>query len=143
MYEATQVWRGLQKMGTFPTDKVSAPHRRLPVHSKQPPAKSICRRLDHNMGASLGGSDGKQSDCSTGDPGSIPGSGRSPGEGNGNPLQYSCLEQSTHEGSWRATVRGGAESDMTERFHFLSFNNDDKVVCHPPLRRLNPCCFNC
>ena len=41
-----------------------------------------------------GGSDGKASACSAGDPGSIPGSGRSPGEGNGNPLQYSCLENS-------------------------------------------------
>ena len=39
-----------------------------------------------------GGSDGKASVCNAGDPGSIPGSGRSPGEGNGNPLQYSCLE---------------------------------------------------
>ena len=53
MYDATQVWRGLQKMGTFPADKVSAPHRRLPVHGKQPPAKSICRRLDPNTRASL------------------------------------------------------------------------------------------
>ena len=41
-----------------------------------------------------GGSDGKASACNPGDPGSIPGSGRSPGEGNGNPLQYSCLENS-------------------------------------------------
>ena len=40
-----------------------------------------------------GGSDGKESACNAGDPGSIPGSGRSPGEGNGNPLQYSCLEE--------------------------------------------------
>ena len=39
-----------------------------------------------------GGSDGKASACSAGDPGLIPGLGRSPGEGNGNPLQYSCLE---------------------------------------------------
>ena len=39
-----------------------------------------------------GGSDGKESACNAGDKGSIPGSGRSPGEGNGNPLQYSCLE---------------------------------------------------
>ena len=44
-----------------------------------------------------GGSDGKESACNTGDPGSIPGSGRSPGEGNGNPLQYSCLENSKTE----------------------------------------------
>ena len=42
-----------------------------------------------------GGSDGKESDCNAGDPGSIPGSGRSPGIGNGNPLQYSCLEKET------------------------------------------------
>ena len=41
-----------------------------------------------------GGSDGKASACNAGDPGSIPGYGRSPGEGNGNPLQYSCLENS-------------------------------------------------
>ena len=41
-----------------------------------------------------GGSDGKASACSVGDLGSIPGMGRSPGEGNGNPLQYSCLENS-------------------------------------------------
>ena len=39
-----------------------------------------------------GGSDGKASACNAGDPGPIPGSGRSPGEGNGNPLQHSCLE---------------------------------------------------
>ena len=41
-----------------------------------------------------GGSDGKASACNAGDPGSIPGLGKSPGEGNGNPLQYSCLENS-------------------------------------------------
>ena len=42
-----------------------------------------------------GGSDGKEFTCNAGDPGLIPGSGKSPGEGNGNPLQYSCLENST------------------------------------------------
>ena len=47
-----------------------------------------------------GGSDGKASVCSAGDPGSIPGLGRSPGEGNGNPLQYSCLENSIDWGAW-------------------------------------------
>ena len=52
-----------------------------------------------------GGSDGKASACSMGDPGSIPGLGRSPGEGNGNPLQYSCLENYMDRGAWRATVR--------------------------------------
>ena len=49
------------------------------------------------------------------DRGSIPGLGRSPGLGNGNPLQYSCLENSMERGTWQATVhRGCKESDMTE-----------------------------
>ena len=52
------------------------------------------------------GSDGKESACNSGDQGSIPGLGRSPGEGNGNPLQYSCLENPMDRGSWQATVRG-------------------------------------
>ena len=54
-----------------------------------------------------GGSDGKASACNVGDPGSIPGLGRSPGEGNGNPLQYSCLENSMDGGAWWATVHRG------------------------------------
>ena len=56
-----------------------------------------------------GGSDGKESACSVGDPGSIPGSGRSPGEGNGNPLQYSCLENPVDGGAWSATAHGVAK----------------------------------
>ena len=51
-----------------------------------------------------GGSDGKESACNAGDQGSIPGSGRSPGEGDGNPLQYSSLENSMNRRAWRATV---------------------------------------
>ena len=46
--------------------------------------------------------------------GLIPGLGKSPGEGNGNPLEYSCLEDSMDRGAWQATVHGMAESDMTE-----------------------------
>ena len=57
-----------------------------------------------------GGSDGKASACNAGDPGSIPGSGRSPGEGNDNPLQYSCLENSMVGGAWWATVHGVPKS---------------------------------
>ena len=52
------------------------------------------------------GSDGEESACSAGDPGSVPGSGRSPGEGNGYPPQYSCLENSMDRGVWWATVHG-------------------------------------
>jgi len=48
----------------------------------------------------LGGSDSTESTCSAGNPDSIPGSGRSPGEGNGNPLQYSSLENSSDGGAW-------------------------------------------
>ena len=47
----------------------------------------------------------------------IPGSGRSPGVGNGNPLQYFCLENSMDRRAWRATVHGATESDMTEHAH--------------------------
>jgi len=57
-----------------------------------------------------GGSDGKESACNAGDPDSIPGSGRSPGEGNGYPLQYSCLKNPTDRGAWRATVHRVAKS---------------------------------
>ena len=63
-----------------------------------------------------GGSDGKEFACSTGDLGLIPGLGRSPREGNGNPLQYSSLENSMVRGAWQATVHGvSKESDTTEQ----------------------------
>ena len=52
----------------------------------------------------------KVSACNAGDPGLIPGSGRSPGEGNGNPLQYSCLENPMGGGAWWAAVHGVAKS---------------------------------
>ena len=52
------------------------------------------------LGDFSGGSDGKASAYNAGDPGSIPGSGRSPGEGNGNPLQYFCLENPMDDGTW-------------------------------------------
>ena len=57
-----------------------------------------------------GGSDGKQSVYNAGDLGSIPGSGRSPGEGNGNPCQYSCLENPMDGETWQVTVHGVAKS---------------------------------
>ena len=61
-----------------------------------------------------GGSGGKASAYNVGDPSSTPGSGRSPGEGNDNPLQYSYLENTVNRGAWQATVHGVTESDMTE-----------------------------
>ena len=61
-----------------------------------------------------GGSDGKESACNARDLSSIPGLGRSPGEGHGNPLQYSCLETPMDRGAWWVTVQGCKELDMTE-----------------------------
>ena len=56
-------------------------------------------------------SDGRKSACNAEDPGLIPGSGRSPAEGNSNPLQYSCLENPMDRGAWRATPHGVAKSE--------------------------------
>ena len=70
-----------------------------------------------------GNSDGKESACNAGDLGSIPGLGRSPGEGDGTPLQYSCLENPMDGGAWWAAVHGVPKSqtrlsDFTFTFHF-------------------------
>ena len=66
-----------------------------------------------------GGSDGKAPPCNVGDPGSIPGLGRSPGKGNSNPLQYSCLENSIDGGAWWAIVHRVAKS-QTQLSDFIS-----------------------
>ena len=73
------------------------------------------------MGISSG-SDDKASVYNVGDLGSIPGSGRFPGEGNGNPLQYSCLENPMDGGAWCGLRPWGhKESGTTERLHFHDF----------------------
>ena len=72
-----------------------------------------------------GGSDGKESACNAGDLGLIPGLGRSPGEENGNPLQYSWLENFMDRGTWQATIHRVAKSWTwlsNFHFHFLSSN---------------------
>ena len=63
----------------------------------------------------LGDLDGKESSCNVGDLGLIPGLGRSPGGGHGNPLQYSCLENPHGQGAWRAAVHGVAKIDIFPR----------------------------
>ena len=67
-----------------------------------------------------GGTDGKESACNAGDLGLIPGLGRSSGEGNGNPLKYSHVENALVRGAWWAPVHDVAESDMTKYTH-ISF----------------------
>ena len=74
-----------------------------------------------------GGSEVKASACNARDLGSIPGSERSPGEGNGNPFQYSCLENPMDGGAWWATVHGVAKSwtqlsDFTSLLYFTSLH---------------------
>ena len=70
-----------------------------------------------------GGSDGKESACNAGDPGSIPGSGISPGEGNGYPLHYSCQENSMDRGAWWATVHRitKRQAQLSNTFTFTSY----------------------
>ena len=70
---------------------------------------------DQFAGGFPGGSEVKNLSARAGDRDSIPGWGRSPGEGNGNPLQYSCPENPMDRGSWGATVHGVSKSDMTEQ----------------------------
>ena len=74
-----------------------------------------------------GGSEVKASARNAGDLGSIPGSGRSPGEGNGNPLQYSCLENPMDRGAWWATVYGVAKS-RTRLSDFTSLSLSEKLL---------------
>ena len=74
-----------------------------------------------NTSSFPGGSDGKAFACNAGDLGSIPGSGRSPEERNGNPLQYSCLENSRDGGDWPAIVHGVAKS-WTRLSNFTGFS---------------------
>ena len=80
-----------------------------------PPCKPQCGWVCHFISCKSfpgfsGGSDGKESVCNAGEPGSIPGWGRCPGGGNGNPLQFSCLENSMDRGTWWAIDHGVTKS---------------------------------
>ena len=73
-------------------------------------ASALASVLPMNSPEFPGGSNSKEPSCSLGDPGLIPGSGRSPGERNGNPSQYSCLENPMDRGAWQGTVHGVSKS---------------------------------
>ena len=80
-----------------------------------------------------GGSEVKASARNVGDLGSIPGLGKSPGEGNGHPLQYSCLENPMDRGAWWATVHGVAKSqtrlsDFTSPHHLIIIISEQKKI---------------
>ena len=93
----------------------------LPLSQVKLPSLCVCLRTETNQQKGQkfcfgpGGSDGKASAYNAGDPGLIPGSGRSSGEGNGNPLQYSCLKNPMDGGAW-----GRKESYTTEQLHSLT-----------------------
>ena len=95
-------------------------------------------------------SDSKESAWNTGDPGSIPGLERSSGEGNGNPLQYSCLENPMNRGPWQSTVYGVTKSNTTEWLTLSCFNKlthekrtrrDDDLKGRRTRVRCSCCCF--
>ena len=86
---------------------------------------------------------GKESACNAGDTGSIPGSGRSPGEGNGNPLQYSCLENPTDRGAWCTIVHRVTKSQtrLSHWAHTVAFTwspTRPTASCSLPLPSLLP-----
>ena len=87
--------------------------------------ETIFQQMSHHSWGFPGGPEVKASASKVGDLGSIPGWGRSPGEGNGNPLQYSCLENPMEGGAWQVAVHGVAKSQtrlsyFTFTFHFLN-----------------------
>ena len=88
-------------------------------------------RISHLQGSFPGGSDGKESACNAGDPGSIPGLERSPGERNGNRLQYSCLGNPMYRGAWQTTVHGVMKS-WTFHFFLKDYRFVPYILCVNP-----------
>ena len=106
--QVTPLWFG----PAFPGLRFWALRSHKDRHSFEIPASPVSPEHTRLLAVTLGfpgGSDSKESACNAGDLGLIPGSGRSPGEGNGYPLRYSCLENSVDRGAWWATVHRGAK----------------------------------
>ena len=101
--------RGSQSLPMGTVDDVSRQVSRAPQTPNQPPA-CVKPNLFTTLGGFPGGSDGRESTCNAEDPGLIPGSRRFPGEGNGNPLQYSSLENRMDGGAWQTTAHAGTEA---------------------------------
>ena len=85
-----------------------------------------------------GGSDNKESACNAEDLASIPGLGRSPGEGNGYPLQYSGLEKSMDRGAWKAIVHGVAESHVYHMHHHIHITHIIYITYIPHVSHVPP-----
>ena len=75
------------------------------------------------------GSSSKESSCNAGDTGLIPGSGRSPGGGHGNPLQYPCLENPIERTAWQATVHGVAKSQVLLKQLRMHTKHGNEDIC--------------
>ena len=88
---------------------------RLCISQTHKVAGTHCVSKFYKSISSPSGSHDKESACTVADPGSYPGSGISPGGGNGSPLQYSCLEKHVDGGAWGCSSQGHKESDMTEQ----------------------------
>ena len=102
------------------------------------------RRIKLAIRGFPGGSDSKESACKAGDPGSTLGLGRSPGEGNGNPLQYSCLENPMDRGTWWATVHGVSKSwRRLSNFTFTFFHFQAGHMGLPWWLRQQRICLQC
>ena len=114
-------WRDPLKKGMAPHSSLLAwriPWTEEPGGLVHRVAQSRTRRKwlsTHACKVFPGGSGSRESACNVGGPGLLPGWGRASGEGNGYPLQSSCLENPKDRGAWRAIVHGVTESDMTER----------------------------
>ena len=104
-YSRQEYWNGLP----FSSSR-DLPDLEIEPMSPALQANSLPSENTRILIAVSGGSEDKASVCNAGDLGLIPGLGRSPGEGNGNPLQYSCLENPMDRGAWRATVHRVAKS---------------------------------